>query len=146
MSSLPASIKRIGSKTTEKRRRHLFPHYKSMGAFCCHGNQGFGPIRPKTLCSLSPTPVMLHIKGLRAFRRKKTPPLKLVYLFIFCILPCRLQNRDFKKYLMAIQLEKSRGRRAAIPMHFNVSDLHCLDRKNSQKLKFSQHNYFIIFG
>ena len=37
--SLPASIKRIGSKTTEKRWRHRFPHYKSMGAFCCHGNQ-----------------------------------------------------------------------------------------------------------
>ena len=62
MSSLPASIKRIGSKTTEKRWRHCFPHYKSMGAFCCHGNQSFDPICPKTLCSLSPTPVMLHIK------------------------------------------------------------------------------------
>ena len=33
-----------------------------MGAFCCHGNQSFDPICPKTLCSLSPTPVMLHIK------------------------------------------------------------------------------------
>ena len=52
MSSLPASIKRIGSKTTEKRWRHHFPHYKSMGAFCCHGNQSFDPICPKTLCSL----------------------------------------------------------------------------------------------
>ena len=31
MSSLPASIKRIGSKATEKRWRHHFPHYKSMG-------------------------------------------------------------------------------------------------------------------
>ena len=30
MSSSPASIKRIGSKTTEKRWRHHFPHYKSM--------------------------------------------------------------------------------------------------------------------
>ena len=29
-------------KTTEKRWRHRFPHYKSMGAaFCCHGNQSF---------------------------------------------------------------------------------------------------------
>ena len=62
MSLLPASIERIGSKTTEKRWRHPFPHYKSMGAFCCHGNQSFDPIFPKTLCSLSPTPVMLHIK------------------------------------------------------------------------------------
>ena len=62
MSSLPASIKKIRSKTTEKRWRHRFSHYKSMGAFCCHGNQSFDLICPKTLCSLSPTPVMLHIK------------------------------------------------------------------------------------
>ena len=62
MSSLPASMKRIGSKATEKRWIHRFPHYKSMGAFCCHGNQSFDPIGPKTLCSLSPTPVMLHKK------------------------------------------------------------------------------------
>ena len=62
MSSLPANIKRIGSKATEKRWRHHFPHYKSMGAFCCHGNQSFDPICPKTLCSLSLTPMMLHIK------------------------------------------------------------------------------------
>ena len=55
-------LKRIGSKTTEKRWRHHFPNYKSMRAFCCHGNQSFDPICPKTLCSLSPTPVMLHIK------------------------------------------------------------------------------------
>ena len=62
MSLLPASIKRIGSKATEKRWRHHFPHYKSMGAFCCHGHQSFDPICFKTLCSLSPPPVMLHIK------------------------------------------------------------------------------------
>ena len=60
MSSSPASIKRIGSKTTEKRWRHHFPHYNLMGAFCCHGNQSFDPICPKTLCSLSLTPMMLH--------------------------------------------------------------------------------------
>ena len=62
MSSLPASIKRISSKATEKRWRHRFPHYKSMGAFCCHGHQSFNPICLKTLCSLSPPPVMPHIK------------------------------------------------------------------------------------
>ena len=62
MSSLPASIKRIGSKTTEKRWRHHFSHYNSMGAFCCYGNQSFDPICPKTLCRLSATPMMLHIK------------------------------------------------------------------------------------
>ena len=32
--------------------------YKSMGAFCCHGNQSLDPINPKTLSSLSPTQVM----------------------------------------------------------------------------------------
>ena len=38
-----------------------FPHYKSMGAFCCHGHQSFYPICLKTLCSPSPPPMMLHI-------------------------------------------------------------------------------------
>ena len=42
MSSVPASIKRIGLKTTEKRWRHRFPHYKSIGALFCHGNHSFG--------------------------------------------------------------------------------------------------------
>ena len=36
--------------------------YKSIGTFCCHGHQSFDPICLKTLCSLSPAPVMLHIK------------------------------------------------------------------------------------
>ena len=49
-----------GSDQKQPRRR--FPFYKSMGAFCCHRNQSFNPICPKTLCSLSPTPVMIHIK------------------------------------------------------------------------------------
>ena len=49
-------------KNNQNKWRHHFPHYKSMGAFCCHGNQSFDPVCPKTLCSLSPTPVMLHIK------------------------------------------------------------------------------------
>ena len=62
MSSLPASKRRIGSKATEKRWRHHFPYYKSMEAFCYHGHQSFDPICLKTICSLSPTPVMLHIK------------------------------------------------------------------------------------
>ena len=62
MSSLPASIKRIGSKATEKRWRHHFPHYKSVGTFCYHIHQSFDPICLKTLCSLFPSPVMLHIK------------------------------------------------------------------------------------
>ena len=62
MSSLPASIKRIEPKATEKKWRHHFPHYTSMRAFCCHGHQSCDPICLKTLCSLSPPPVTLHIK------------------------------------------------------------------------------------
>ena len=48
MSSLPASMKRIGRKTAEKKWRHLFLHYNPMGAFCCHGNHSSDPIWPKT--------------------------------------------------------------------------------------------------
>ena len=44
------------------REKVHFPPYKSMGAFCYHGHQIFDPICLKTLCSLSPTPVMLQIK------------------------------------------------------------------------------------
>ena len=33
-----------------------------MGAIGCHGNQSSDLICPKTLCSLSPTPMMLQIK------------------------------------------------------------------------------------
>ena len=62
MSSLPASMKRIGWKTGEKKWRHRFLHYNPMGAFCCHGNQSSDPIWPKTKCSLSPNPMMLLIK------------------------------------------------------------------------------------
>ena len=35
---------------------------KVNGTICCHGNQSFNPICPKTLCNLSPTLMMLHIK------------------------------------------------------------------------------------
>ena len=55
----------------------FFP-IKSMGAFCCHGYQSFDPIYLETLCSLSPSPVMLHVKfdqnwpaGLRAIQVRK---------------------------------------------------------------------------
>ena len=59
MSSLPASMKRIGWKTAKKKWRHRFLHYNPMEAFCCHGNQSSDPIWPKTYCSQSPTPMML---------------------------------------------------------------------------------------
>ena len=46
-------IKRIRSKATEKKWRHYFPHYKSMGTYCCHRHQSFDPVCLKTLCSFS---------------------------------------------------------------------------------------------
>ena len=65
-------------KNNQEKVETSFSHYKSMGAFCCHGNQSFDPICPKTLCSLSPTPMMLHIKfdqdrptGFRDFQVQK---------------------------------------------------------------------------
>ena len=33
-----------------------------MGPFCCHGNQSFDPTCPKTLCNLSPTLMICHIR------------------------------------------------------------------------------------
>ena len=36
MSSLPVSIKRIPSRTSEKKWQHRFSHYNTI---CCHGNQ-----------------------------------------------------------------------------------------------------------
>ena len=56
MSSLPASIKRIGSKITEKRWRHRFPQCKSMGAFCCHGNQFWSNVPTKAYATSPPPP------------------------------------------------------------------------------------------
>ena len=49
-------------KNNREKVETSFPHYKSMGAFCCHGNQSFDPTCPKTLRRLSLTPMMLHIK------------------------------------------------------------------------------------
>ena len=49
-------------KNNREKVERSFPHYNSMGAFCCHGNQSFDPICPKTLCSLYLTPTMLYIK------------------------------------------------------------------------------------
>ena len=48
MSSLPASIKRIRSKTVEKTWWRPFPHYNPMGAIRCHGNQSSDLICIKT--------------------------------------------------------------------------------------------------
>ena len=56
MSSLPASTKRIQSKATEKRWRHHFPHYKSMGVFCCNGHEFFLSNLPQNIMQPFPTP------------------------------------------------------------------------------------------
>ena len=60
--SLPTRIKKIQSKIKELERSQGFPYYNPMGAICCHWNQSSDPIRPKTLCSQSPTPMMLQMK------------------------------------------------------------------------------------
>ena len=61
MSSLPANIKRIGSKTAEKSGDIISPTVNKLGLSVAM-ETSFDPICPKTLCSLSPTPMMLHIK------------------------------------------------------------------------------------
>ena len=48
ISSLPASMKRIRSKTVEKTWWRPFPHYSPMGAIRCHGNQSSDLICIKT--------------------------------------------------------------------------------------------------
>ena len=54
MSSLPVSIKRIPSRTTEKKWQNSFSNYNTI---CCHGNQYFGSGRilnsSKFLCMSS---------------------------------------------------------------------------------------------
>ena len=64
MSSLPASMKRIGWKTGEKKWRHRFLHYNPMGAFCCHGNQSSDLIcTQKANAAFPPNPMMLQIQN-----------------------------------------------------------------------------------
>ena len=49
-------------KSHLKSQRHYFLHCKSTGAFDCHGdNNNFDSVCPKTICSFSPTPLMLHL-------------------------------------------------------------------------------------
>ena len=56
MSSLPANIKRIGSKATEKRWRHHFPHYKSMGGFLLPWTPEFSSNLPQNIMQPFLTP------------------------------------------------------------------------------------------
>ena len=48
LTSLPASLTKIESKLKGLARRYCFLHYKSMGAFCCHGNHSFDGICSET--------------------------------------------------------------------------------------------------
>ena len=45
---LPARKKKNQSKMKELKRSQDFTYYNPMGAICCHGNQSFDPICPKT--------------------------------------------------------------------------------------------------
>ena len=60
---LPARMKKIHSKMKLLEWPQHFPHYNSMGAICCHGNQSSHPICLKTYGRLSPTPMLLHVKS-----------------------------------------------------------------------------------
>ena len=62
LSWLSASLMKSRSKMKTLSMGQHFPHFKSMGAIGCRGNQSSEMICPKTLRSLSPTPMMLHIK------------------------------------------------------------------------------------
>ena len=61
-SLLPARMKKIQSEMKLLEWPQHFPHYNSMGAICCHGNQSSDPTWPKTYCNLSPSSMMLQIK------------------------------------------------------------------------------------
>ena len=48
LSSLLASMKKIGSKMKALACSQHFTHYNPMGAILCHGHQSSDPISPKT--------------------------------------------------------------------------------------------------
>ena len=54
-------MKKILSKMKELECSQDFPYNICMGAICFHGNQGSDGIWPKTLCSLSATPMMVKV-------------------------------------------------------------------------------------
>ena len=49
-------------KSNREKVETSFSPFSVNGDFCCHGHQSFDPICLKTPCSLSPSPMMLHIK------------------------------------------------------------------------------------
>ena len=73
----------------------------------------------------------LLFKGLRALRDKNAP--FGIGLFIFC----SLHHANYKKKDLNMWrqpgLKNIRDRMSVPPLHFNVTDFHCLDRKDIQK-------------
>ena len=72
LSSLPASLMKIGSKLKAFTWIHRLPHYKTMRAFCCHGNHSFGGIFSKPKGSLYPITLMIHTLGKSSNRSPRT--------------------------------------------------------------------------
>ena len=62
LSSLPASLTNVRPKMKSLSSGHHFPYYKFMGDFGRHSIQGFDPICPQILCSLSPNLMIVQIK------------------------------------------------------------------------------------
>ena len=56
-------MKKIQSKMKLLEWPQHFPHYNSMGAICCYGNQSSDTICLKTYGRQSPTPMLLHVKA-----------------------------------------------------------------------------------
>ena len=63
LSLLFPRMKKIQSKMKLLEWPQHFPHYNSMGAICCYGNQSSDPICLKTYGRQSPTPMLLHVKS-----------------------------------------------------------------------------------
>ena len=59
------NIKVVGLVVSEKKIFEVFPlisQWEFFKVICCHSNQSSDPICPKMLCSLSPCPMIVHMK------------------------------------------------------------------------------------
>ena len=63
LSLLPARMKKVQSKMKLLEWPQHLPHYNSMEAICCYGNQSSDPICLKNYGRQSPTPMLLHVKS-----------------------------------------------------------------------------------
>ena len=59
---IPASLKELQFILKALPPGQNFPHYKSMGHVCCHGNHSSEQNCSKSVCSQSPTQTILHMK------------------------------------------------------------------------------------